>query len=166
MIAVRRACADDADAVWRIFQDEACYSGTLQTPYPSRDIWRRRVGEVPDSDFMLVAEADGQIVGHAGLHKAGGSPRRAHAMMLGIAVRSDWQGKGVGRALMQALVALADGWLPTTRIELTVFVDNERAIQLYREFGFEIEGTHKAYALRDGRHVDTYCMARVRAKAG
>ena len=164
MIAIRRACADDADAVWRIFQDEACYAGTLQTPWPARDIWRKRVAEVPDTDFTLVAEADGHVVGHAGLHKAGSSPRRAHAMMLGIAVRSDWQGKGVGRALMQALVGLADGWLPTTRIELTVFVDNERAIALYREFGFEIEGTHKAYALRDGKYVDTYAMARVKPK--
>jgi putative acetyltransferase len=164
VITVRRACADDAEAVWRIFQDEACYAGTLQTPYPSRDIWRKRVAEVPDSDYVLVAEADGQVVGHAGIHKAGSSPRRAHAMTLGIAVRSDWHGKGVGRALMKALTELADGWLPCTRIELTVYVDNERAISLYREFGFEIEGTHKAYSLRDGKYVDTYAMARVKQK--
>ena len=38
------------------------------------------------------------------------------------------------------------------------------AIALYRKFGFEIEGTHKAYALRDGRYVDAYAMARIRAK--
>lgn len=165
MITVRRACSDDADAVWRIFQDEKAYSGTLQTPYPSRDVWRKRVSEVPESDFTVVAIGDdGEIVGHAGLHKASSSPRRAHAMGLGIAVRSDWHGKGVGRALMKALMELADGWLPVTRIELTVFVDNERALQLYREFGFEIEGTHRAYALRDGKYVDTYSMARVRPK--
>lgn len=85
-------------------------------------------------------------------------------MMLGIAVRSDWHGKGVGRALMKALVDLADNWLPVTRVELTVFTDNERAIKLYREFGFEIEGTYKAYALRDGKYVDTHAMARIRAK--
>ena len=37
-------------------------------------------------------------------------------------------------------------------------------MKLYRKFGFEIEGTHKAYALRDGRYVDTYAMARLRNK--
>ena len=153
MIKVRRACSEDAEAVWRIFQDEKSYAGTLQVPYPSRDVWRKR-----------VAEADGEIVGHAGIHKLGASPRRAHAMGLGIVVRSDWHGKGVGRALMAALIELADGWLPVTRIELTVFTDNENALKLYREFGFEIEGTHKAYALRDGKYVDTYSMARVRCK--
>jgi len=164
LITIRRAGADDCDAVWRIFQDEGAYAGTLQVPYPSREVWRKRVCEPPEGDYMLVATVDGEVVGHAGLHRAGHSPRRAHAMMLGIVIRQDWQGKGVGRTLMQALVELADGWLPVTRIELTVFVDNERAIELYRRFGFEIEGTHKSYALRDGRYVDTYAMARVRDK--
>lgn len=85
-------------------------------------------------------------------------------MHLGMTVRADWHGKGVGSALMEALLALADGWLNVTRIELTVFVDNERAIALYRKFGFEIEGTHKAYALRAGRYVDTHTMGRVKQK--
>jgi putative acetyltransferase len=164
VITVRRACADDGDAVWRVFQDYEAYAGTLQAAFPSRDVWRKRVAEVPESDYMLVAEAGGEVVGHAGLHKAGTSPRRAHAMMLGIVVRKDWHGKGVGRALMQALLELADNWLPVTRIELTVFADNERAIGLYKRFGFEIEGTHKAYALRDGKYVDTIAMARIKQK--
>jgi putative acetyltransferase len=51
-----------------------------------------------------------------------------------------------------------------SRIELTVFTDNERAIALYRKHGFEIEGTHRAYALRAGVYSDTYSMARIRAK--
>ena len=84
--------------------------------------------------------------------------------MLGMAVQKRFQGKGVGTALMQALVDLADKWLPVTRIELTVFTDNERAIGLYKRFGFEVEGTHRAYALRDGKYVDTHAMARLRAK--
>jgi putative acetyltransferase len=65
---------------------------------------------------------------------------------------------------MQALVDLADGWLNVFRLELTVFVDNKRAIALYRKFGFEVEGTHKAYALRGGEYVDALFMARIRPK--
>jgi putative acetyltransferase len=107
---------------------------------------------------------DGEVAGHAGIHPVGRSPRRAHARMLGMAVQQRFHGKGVGTALMQALVDLADKWLPVTRIELTVFTDNGRAIDLYKRFGFEIEGTHKAYALRDGKYVDTYAMARTRPK--
>jgi putative acetyltransferase len=70
------------------------------------------------------------------------------------------QGQGVGSALMAALCDYADRWLGTLRIELTVYTDNEAALKLYRKFGFEIEGTMRGYAMRDGRYVDAYAMAR------
>jgi putative acetyltransferase len=47
------------------------------------------------------------------------------------------------------------------RLELNVYVDNEPAIALYRKFGFEIEGTNRAFALRDGVYVDSHAMARL-----
>jgi putative acetyltransferase len=49
-----------------------------------------------------------------------------------------------------------------TRTELTVLTDNQRAISLYREFGFEIEGTLRKYAFRNGEFVDAYVMARLK----
>jgi putative acetyltransferase len=77
-------------------------------------------------------------------------------------VRDDWHGKGVGTAMMRAVIDLADKWLNLARIELTVFTDNQSAIALYRKFGFEIEGTHRKYAFRDGEFVDAYAMARIK----
>jgi len=70
-------------------------------------------------------------------------------------------GQGVGKALMQALVDYADHWAQVLRIELTVFVDNPRAIALYQAFGFRTEGRHVGYALRRGQYVDVYSMARM-----
>ena len=163
-IVVRRAEPQDFEAVWRNFQDERAYSGTLQLPFPSREVWRKRMAEPAEGHYVLVASVGEEVVGNAGLHSAGNSPRRAHAMSLGMAVPSPWQGKGVGSALMGGLVELADNWLHVFRLELTVFTDNERAIALYRKFGFEIEGTHRAYALRAGRYADTHFMARLRPK--
>jgi putative acetyltransferase len=85
-------------------------------------------------------------------------------MSVGMGVRDDFQGKGVGTALMAAIVDLADNWLNVFRLELTVYTDNERAIALYKKFGFQIEGTHRAYALRAGEYVDSHAMARIRPK--
>ena len=163
-ITIRRAGPDDYELVCEVFADESAYSGTLQTPFPSKERWRKRLAENTDADYLLLAFVDGAIAGHAGLHPWGRSPRRAHVRMLGMAVQSRYQGQGVGTALMQALVDLADQWLPVTRLELTVFTDNERAISLYRKFGFVMEGTHKGYALRDGKYADVYAMARLRQK--
>jgi len=163
-VVVRRAEPDDFEAFWRTFKGESVYSGTLQEPLPSREAWRKRLAEPVEGDYLLVACINGEVVGNAGLHQSSKRPRRAHAMWVGMTVREDLQGKGVGTALMQALVDLADGWLNVFRLELTVFVDNKRAIALYRKFGFEIEGTHKAYALRAGEYVDAHFMARIRPK--
>ena len=69
---------------------------------------------------------------------------------------------GVGTALMQAAVDMADHWLDLLRLELGVFVDNEPAVRLYQRFGFVIEGTLTRYAFRAGTYADVYAMARFR----
>ena len=50
--------------------------------------------------------------------------RRRHVGCLGMAVRDDLQGRGVGTALMEAALDLADNWLGLTRVELQVYTDN------------------------------------------
>ena len=80
-------------------------------------------------------------------------------------VHPDFWNQGVGSELVGAMVELADNWLGITRLELTVYTDNAPAIHLYQKFGFVIEGTLRAFALRDGEYVDTYAMARVRLPA-
>ena len=163
-LIIRRAEASDHDAFRHTFEDESAYSGTLQLPFPSSEAWKKRLeGNGPD-DYLLLALLDGKVAGNAGMHPASKSPRRDHARHLGMAVRSEFQGRGVGNALMESLLDIADNWLNVFRLELTVFTDNERAIALYRKHGFEVEGTHKSYALRAGKWTDVHSMARIRFK--
>ena len=133
-------------------------------PYADEEMWRQRLTDscAPGkSDLGLVAELDGEVVGSAGMHPVGVATRRRHAMMLGISVMRQAQGKGVGPALMQALCDYADSWAGVLRLELTVFDDNARAIELYRKFGFEIEGTHRGFAMRNGTYATALTMARL-----
>jgi putative acetyltransferase len=136
---------------------------TLQLPHPSVDQWRKRMeANAGDAQqFSLVALAGDDLVGYAGLYPVTGSLRTRHAATLFICVSRAWWGRGVGRALMQGLLEWADGWAGLLRIELGVYPDNERAIALYRSFGFELEGRQRAWALRDGEYVDSLMMARL-----
>ena len=163
-ITIRRATPKDAAAYARIMGEEEVFGNLLQMPYADEEAWRARLTDscAPGKpDLGLVAEIDGEIVGSAGMHPVGPSPRRRHAMVMGISVAKAAQGKGVGTALMQALCDYADRWAGILRIELSVFPDNARAIALYTKFGFELEGTHRAYAMRNGKYADVLTMARL-----
>lgn len=162
-ITVRRASVQDAAAYARIMGDPSVYPGLMQMPYTNEELWRARLTETGapgKTDLLLVAELDGTVVGTAGLHPAGASQRRRHALMLGISVLADAQGRGVGSALMQAMCDYSDRWVGALRLELSVYTDNTRAIGLYKKFGFGIEGTMRGYAMRDGQFTDTHAMAR------
>jgi L-phenylalanine/L-methionine N-acetyltransferase len=163
-ITVRRASPKDAAAVARFMNDPAVFAGLMQLPYTNEEIWRARLTESCEpgkQDLVLVGELHGEVAGSAGLHPVGPSLRRRHAMMLGISIAREAQRRGVGKAMMAALCDYADRWAGVLRIELTVYADNEGAIALYRQFGFEVEGTHRAYALRDGQYADVLAMARL-----
>jgi len=164
-IRIRRSQIDDAAALARIMSHPEVLPGLLQLPYGNEEIWKQRLSDnlapARSQDLQLVAEIGGAVVGNAGLGMTGASPRRRHVMHLGMAVAPEAQGRGVGKALMAALVDYADNWGQVLRIELGVYADNERAIGLYQRFGFEIEGRQRAYALRAGRYVDSLMMARL-----
>jgi putative acetyltransferase len=163
-ILVRRARVDDAGAIAALMDEPLVYANLMQMPYASEEAQRARIADslLPGkTDLLLVAERDGKVVGSAGMHATGPGLRRRHVVVIGLSVGAAAQRQGVGTALMQALCEYADRWMGVLRIELTVYVDNAAAIALYRKFGFETEGRHRGYALRDGRYVDALAMARL-----
>ncbi len=160
-VTIRHAEPEDYKAVQRIFSGPKAVAGTLQLPFPSAELWRKRLSEKSENIHQLVAcvEEEG-VVGEISLMTRS-RPRIRHIADFGMTVRDDWQGKGIGSALLEAALDLADNWLGITRIELKVYTDNEAGIALYKKFGFEIEGTHRRDAFRNGEYVDTYSMARL-----
>ncbi len=161
-ILIRQSEVSDAEAIHRINTAPKAVWGTLQVPYTSVEKYRKRIAERPEGRYHLLAVVDDEPVGNLGLGVMINNPRRSHVGEIGMSVRDDWQGKGVGTALMQGAVDLADKWLNLKRLELTVFTDNPAALALYTKFGFEKEGILRGYAFRDGVYVDAYTMARMR----
>ena len=134
---------------------------TLGLPFSQKGPWRERLKEARDGEVSLVACVGTEVVGHLSLYPYP-EPRRRHCGHLEIAVRDDWRRQGVGTKLMEAALDLADNWLGLTRLDLRVFAANEAALGLYRKFGFEVEGTHRRFALRAGEYADALVMARLK----
>ena len=166
-IVIRRPRPDDAAAMVAIMGDLEVLPGLLQLPYATEAAWKKRIEEMPvgptTGELFIVAERSGEVVGNAGVHPVQ-HVRRRHTAGIGMAVSQHAQGQGVGTALMAAIVDWADNWAQLLRLELTVYTDNAAGIALYRKFGFVHEGTHLAFALRDGVYVDAHCMARLHPK--
>jgi len=160
-ITIRKAEPADAEGIWKCYTGPRVVRNTLQLPYRSLESVRDFLTKSGENDHILVGVVDGEVAGVIGLHTSS-KPRVNHRGEIGMMVRDDWQGKGVGTAIMRAVIDLADKWLNLTRIELTVLTDNEPAIALYRKFGFEIEGTLRKYVFCDGEFLDAYMMARVK----
>lgn len=160
-VTIRAYQTDDWRDVVEVWQQPQVIWGTLQMPYQSLDDLRRRLDNPPEGLKRLVAVAEGgRVIGMLGLQVGRG--RTGHSGHLGMMVHPDFQNQGVGSALMEAAVELAEKWLNLSRLDLQVYTDNPAAIHLYQKFGFQIEGTLRRQAYRNGEFVDTYMMARVR----
>jgi len=106
-----------------------------------------------------VAVAGGDIVGWCDIRR-GALPGYEHGGELGLGVAMSWRGRGIGRRLLAATLAMAETQ-GLERIELRVYTDNERAIRLYEEFGFVREGLQRRARKLDGVYRDVLLMARL-----
>jgi len=116
-------------------EEEAAYIASLEH---SRD------------SVMLLAKHGDKIVGNASLSRM---PRRMrHRGDLSVAVVKEYWNRGIGRLLMEEIVAFAkvNGFAV---IDLQVRSDNEAAIHLYEKLGFRKIGTHPAFFQIDNTDV-------------
>lgn len=158
-IVLRPTTPDDAPSIARFSRDTTVLLASTQVPTMGADHWRRRIEGMSGAGWSAVAVVDGEVVASGGLYPHE-SPRRRHAVSLGISVLSAYQGMGVGDRLMHALLETASKWLGVDRVELMVLVDNERAVRLYEKHGFAREGVLRLDVWRDGGYADSLVMAR------
>jgi L-phenylalanine/L-methionine N-acetyltransferase len=161
-IAIRPATPDDAEGFAAVFATRGAANGTLQHPYTSAEIWRTRLSaNTSTRECVFVAVVNGKVVGNAGVHPVSENPRQKHVCGIGISIMDAYQGRGIGRALMNACLDYADRWANYSRVELTVHADNTRAIKLYESLGFVTEGRHRDFSFREGGYVDALFMGRL-----
>lgn len=142
--SVRLATEDDLEPALDVLTavaEERIYIGTEPPVDRGRRLQRwRDILERPKEAMFVVVTDDGRVVGHGGVEWAGVSE-------IGMALLPGWRGRGVGKALLEAMIswAEADG---SHKIELRVWPHNETAIALYERSGFEREGYLKRHYRR------------------
>lgn len=104
-------------------------------------------------NHYVAARLDGELVGYAGVSRLGRKPPYEFEVHT-IGVDKRFQGQGIGRALLDHLLGIADGGA----VFLEVRTDNAAAIGLYESVGFTVVGTRKRYYRVSG--ADAYTMRR------
>ena len=146
--SIRQATLDDLDEVFEVFAAVAAERVHIGSEPPiDRDArlarWRERFDEPHNATFVAVD--DDRIVGQGVITWAGASE-------IGMAILPKWRGKGIGSALLEALIvwAEADG---SHKMELYVWPHNAAAMALYEKFGFEREGYLKRHYRRNNGEI-------------
>ena len=113
------------------------------------------------NNLFLVAEVNGSIVGFSRCE--GGKLRRiSHKAEFGIGILKEYWGYGIGKNLLKETVYWADS-NEIRKMTLNVLETNEKAIKLYKGFGFEVEGIlKKDKMLSDGNYYNTILMGRIK----
>lgn len=125
--------------------------------FPDDDPWSERAfrDELAMGHFYRAARVDDRLVGYAGLAFVAGPPH-AEAEVHTIGVDPAHQGRGIGRALLRELLAVADAGRATVYLE--VRTDNAAATALYESEGFTVVGLRRRYYRPSG--ADAHTMRR------
>lgn len=120
----------------------------------------RDMGTKDPNELRLLArcgESDTDVI--ADLTLGTKSFRRiAHVAKLGMEIRKDFRGVGLGDAMLRIALAWAAQHPLIARVELQVFADNARALALYRKHGFVEEGRRRKYMRVGDQYLDDLIM--------
>jgi L-phenylalanine/L-methionine N-acetyltransferase len=106
-LTVHHSEPEDYEAVHRVYSRPRVMADTIGLPFSSKERWQERLAQKREGEFSLVACVGSEMVGHLSVYLYP-EPRRRHSGHFGMAVRDDWQGKGIGTKLMEAALDLVD----------------------------------------------------------
>lgn len=126
---------------------------TFETEVPPWQAWDAA------HTIRVVAELDEQVIGWAALGPASSRWAYRGVAESSVYVARDRHGRGVGRALMEALIERSERAGIWT-IQTSIFPENEASLHLHQRVGFRVVGMRKSIAKRDGLWRDTVLLER------
>lgn len=155
-VLVRASHDDDLPAIQAIYTP-AVLDGTASfelEPPDLAEMTRRRATLIADGFPYLVAEIDGEIVGYAYAGQYRPRPAYRYAVEDSIYIAPESQGKGVGKALLAALIAECERLGKRQMVAVIGDSLSHGSITLHRAMGFIHAGTVKNVGYKHGRWLD------------
>ena len=129
-------------------------------PESSREDWDKTIKEIKNrKGLTIVAQVNEETVGMAYVVR-GKIEKNSHIGFLGISILKKFRGIGIGTAMMNHLIEWSEKQEGLEKISLTVFSTNKAAINLYRKFGFKVEGVNKKQYKIEGKYIDEITMGK------
>jgi ribosomal protein S18 acetylase RimI-like enzyme len=138
--------------------EEAFTSDAATEAERSAQSYRARLGGAPQGNFTLGAWRGDRLVGAISCERDARSKVRHVGHIVGTMVMKDQQAQGVGRALLEALIALASADDEIHQLTLSVTSSNHAAVRLYESAGFARYGTQPRALRVGGRFFDKDLM--------
>ncbi|XZM23547.1 GNAT family N-acetyltransferase [Clostridium perfringens] len=158
-LRIRDIKIEDYKEISKIRKMPGVMENILSNKDEEEELIKEKIINRGKNQYWYVAEENGKVIG-LGILMNHGNLRRKHVGVITLMVNSDYQNKGVGSLLMDKLINLSES-LNIIRLELCVFRDNYKAINLYKKFGFKEEGIKVKSALKNGEYADEIMMARI-----
>jgi L-amino acid N-acyltransferase YncA len=156
-----RACAEsDMRAVTEIYAHHVLYSpATFELEPPGLDEMISRRRAILEGGYVyLVAEADTGIVGYAYVSAYRSRPAYRFTVENSVYVRAGHEGRGIGRRLMQVLLAECEKKPYRQMIAVIGDSANRASIELHSRLGFRMIGTLPSVGFKFGRWLDSVLM--------
>jgi phosphinothricin acetyltransferase len=159
---IRTATHDDAEAIAAIYAPYVTDTViTFEEVVPAVAEWRRRIDNVIERGLpFLVADLGGEVAGYAYAGPWRTRPAYRHSVEDSIYLAPHRTGKGLGRALLSALLTGCTEAGVRQVIAVIADAGGGASTGLHRAFGFTEAGRLRAIGRKHGQWIDTVFMQR------
>ncbi len=165
-LSIRPATNADIPAITRIYA-YAVEHGTASFEYepPGEPEMARRMAELLDNGYPYrAAEADGELAGYAYAGPYRARPAYRFTVEDSVYIAPEAQGRGIGRALLKALIEAAEAGGFRQMIAVIGDSGQTASVALHAALGFAYIGTFPNVGFKFGRWLDTVLMQRALGK--